>query len=216
MRRLTLLTLLALFACAASASAASITEWYGPARLPIPEGMVEPSQLSGGELSVTLRQPHHTAVTVQCVAGGEVAVWNGPTEGFGETRSIPFSCTGVSACPAPTITPAGLPWSQRLYGVIHPELFDEWTGVSLDFACGDRQDYGAFTGTLIPTQGDADEQCEGMHDEVDNELRFRPDGPRLAGAEGSSLSVVGFVKQGNKGHGLTAEVFPCASTGVGQ
>ena len=207
-----LLGLLVLAAAVAPASAsASTTAWYDEYK-PIPEGQTITIG-SSGPLSLTLKRRGFAGIKVKCATSGDDAVWNGLEEGLDETRSIVFTCAGVEACRAPTATAVALPWHSRLYGVEHP-LFDEWSGVSIDFACG-ATDYGVFSGTLVPQQGDADEQCEGRADDLDNELRFVP-GPRLLGSAGSELSVGGIYKQGEKGHGVTGEVFPCKSRGLGK
>jgi hypothetical protein len=200
----------------APACASATTAWYDE-REPIPKGKAVAIE-SSGKIILTLKRQHFPAIKVKCFASGVEAVWNVVGEGRDEARSIKFLCGGVETCEKPVVKPLALPWLSRLYGEEHP-LLDEWSGVAIDFACksaSGRVDYGVFSGTLIPEQGDADEQCEGIGDDLDNELRFQPSGPHLSGAPGSELVVLGFYKLGYKGHGITGEVFPCKSQGVGK
>ena len=219
--------LLALAAAVAPAAAsASVTQWYDEG-LPIAEGKANAVSIaSSGTLSVSLARRHvrPSLIRADCSAEGIEKVWNEPFEGRDETLSIAFrgceptTTESAEACPRPSVTSIALPWSSRLYGEEHP-LLDEWSGVELDLACGST-DYGVFSGTLRPNQGDADEQCEGGGDDLDNELRFQPGSlsaprPRLHNEVGE-LSVVGYYKLGTRGHGITGEVFPCKSRGLGE
>jgi|GEM_PF-2875599 len=213
-------------------AAASETSFYDEFTA-IPLGMKVPIE-SKGTLTITLRRKHLASIRAECVATGVEVVWNEIGVGRDETPEtnpfhpeqppIRFACAAVAGCGKPVITPSKLPWSSRLFGEEHP-LLDEWSGVTIDFLCkratGRRIDYGVFKGALIPKQGDADEQCEGKGDDMDNEFRFVASGLLLIselreGTPESTISLVGFYKLGTRGHGVTGEVFPCKSTGLGK
>ncbi len=228
---------------------ASETRWYtheevGLHGTPIAEGIHELAE-GTGSLFVSLKRKHVSPSLIKAKCSVEIVetVWNEPTQGFGETQSLAFTTcqpapipsTDAEVCPRPIVSANNLPgWPAKVFGEEHP-INVEMEHVGMTFTCegaeGALGEGITLKGTLIPQQGDADEQCEGFGDDVDNQLNFvnkiertigiKELAPRLEGSGtfeglGYSLGLTGTVKLGPKGEGFAAEVFPCKSKGLGK
>jgi hypothetical protein len=196
-----------IFLALVGAASASQTVWFDESE-PIPQGQ---TLTVGSHGIITLNLRHRGTLTVNkviCLARGATSFRNLATEGVGEIRSLTFEACLGEECDEPAVTASGLPWHFNLFGVEHP-LSSELKGVALQVRCAGTSQ-GVFQGTVIPAVGDPDEQCNGVGDELDSEIRFvaNKEFPNmLEGPEGSTVKLLGIYHLG----GVTGEVFPCMS-----
>ncbi len=154
---------------------ADATQWFAE-RQPIPTGSTVVVATTGTLILQAQAPPKNRShkgraiFTTSCLVNGSEAFSNSLENGLGETRAISFSCA-AAPCGAVVVTP-NLPWTSTLAAPSWP-LVDEWTA-KLALNCGNTG-FGTFSGTLLPTIGDKDEQgtLEGKpKDDADNALNF--------------------------------------------
>jgi hypothetical protein len=181
-------------------SASANTQWFDE-RQAIAEGETVEVATSGPKITLSLKLPKQTRITIPCPASGPMAFWNSPTNGLDETRAISFSCPEGT-----TVTPI-LPWSSTLLESELP-LHDKWENVALQLTYN-RMNYGTFTGSLDTTVGDVDpvkDEENHQRDELDNYLVFRGGLKKsLAGPNQGRLWFSGVLHLGGKGSRVTDE-----------
>jgi hypothetical protein len=184
----------------AQSAGATTTRWFYEHQ-PIAGGEVREVQ-AHGNLTLGLKVPGSPKIKMLCATTGVEAFWNTLEGGQDETRSIAFSCSAECGQVSVTAYP---PWSSTLEwpGVVAWPLPDTWANVQIGVSCAGT-DYGVFSGSLKPGSGDGDQQGQDetgkFLDEPDSYVGFRGDAGKLSGANGATLSVIGFYHFGTRKH----------------